>query len=290
MLHGYDEAATKKRRGEFATLHAHEANLRVMAADRVLEHLGLRTRLFAAPGWVVSPGVVKALPGNGFRLLADYHGISDLVRKTTVRTRVLGIGRASSPNRGGAGWWCCQPTESPGGRCRSHRGVSPSAAQAGTAPSHVGCHRSGADVPLRTDGLQLAPRWCGARRRIVAQAHRQALNALQLITSAGAPPTTRWQPQQSASQRDPDQTCSPPASPSGLGTSASNSPDNAITNAGTMSVVAAVTPALVRAKAYAHVVNAMALGPARGTQATRDRRRRPGSVPGPLPAEMAASR
>ena len=40
VLHGYDEAATKKRRGEFATLQAHEANLRLMGADRVLEHLG----------------------------------------------------------------------------------------------------------------------------------------------------------------------------------------------------------------------------------------------------------
>ena len=75
MLHGYDDAATKKRRGEFAMLRAHEANLRLMGADRVLEHLGLRTRLFAAPGWVVSPGAIKALPGNGFRLLADLHGI-----------------------------------------------------------------------------------------------------------------------------------------------------------------------------------------------------------------------
>ena len=70
MLHGYDEAATKKRRGEFATLPAHEANLRLMGADRVLEHLGLRTRLFAAPGWTVSQGTVEALPRNGFRLLA----------------------------------------------------------------------------------------------------------------------------------------------------------------------------------------------------------------------------
>ncbi|KAF3409845.1 hypothetical protein BIT18_0597, partial [Mycobacterium tuberculosis variant bovis] len=52
VLHGYDEAATKRRRGEFAMLRAHEANLRLMAADRVLEHLGLRTRLFAAPGWL----------------------------------------------------------------------------------------------------------------------------------------------------------------------------------------------------------------------------------------------
>lgn len=102
VLHGYDDAATKKRRGEFAILRAHEANLKLMAADRVLEHLGLRTRLFAAPGWVVSPGVVKALPGNGFRLLADLHGITDLVRHSTVRARVLGIGEGflSEP------WWC----------------------------------------------------------------------------------------------------------------------------------------------------------------------------------------
>ena len=34
VLHGFDEAATKKRRGEFATLPAHEANLRLTAADR----------------------------------------------------------------------------------------------------------------------------------------------------------------------------------------------------------------------------------------------------------------
>jgi predicted deacetylase len=102
VLHGYDEAATKKRRGEFATLPAHEANLRLMAADRVLEYLGLRTRLFAAPGWAVSPGVVTVLPRNGFRLLADLHGITDLVRQTTVRARVLGIGEGFLTEP----WWC----------------------------------------------------------------------------------------------------------------------------------------------------------------------------------------
>jgi predicted deacetylase len=102
VLHGFDEAATKKRRGEFATLPAHEANLRLMAADRVLEHLGLRTRLFAAPGWTVSQGTVMALPRNGFRLLAGLSGITDLVRHTMVRARVLGIGEGflSEP------WWC----------------------------------------------------------------------------------------------------------------------------------------------------------------------------------------
>ncbi len=102
VLHGYDDAATKKRRGEFAMLRAHEANLRLMAADRVLEHVGLRTRLFAAPGWVVSPGVVKALPRNGFRLLADLHGVTDLARHTTVRARVLGIGEGFLTEP----WWC----------------------------------------------------------------------------------------------------------------------------------------------------------------------------------------
>jgi len=102
VLHGFDEAATKTRRGEFATLPAHEANLRLMAADRVLEHLGLRTRLFAAPGWTVSAGTVTALPRNGFRLLAGQAGITDLVRATTVRGRVLGIGEGFLTEP----WWC----------------------------------------------------------------------------------------------------------------------------------------------------------------------------------------
>jgi hypothetical protein len=86
LLNGYDQAATKKRRGEFAALPAHEANL----------------RLFAAPGWTASPGTVTALPRNGFRLLADLHGITDLVRRTTVRARVLGIGEGFLAEP----WWC----------------------------------------------------------------------------------------------------------------------------------------------------------------------------------------
>lgn len=102
VLHGYDEAATKKLRSEFATLQAHEANLRLTGADRVLEHLGLRTRLFAAPGWTVSQGTVIALPRNGFRLLAGLSGITDLVRDMTLRARVLGIGEGFLTES----WWC----------------------------------------------------------------------------------------------------------------------------------------------------------------------------------------
>src|SRR5215218_6076242 len=102
VLHGFDEAATKKRRGEFATLPAHEANLRLMAADRVLEHLGLRTRIFGAPGWTVSQGTVDALPRNGFRLVAGLSGITDLMRRTTIRAQVLGIGEGFLTEP----WWC----------------------------------------------------------------------------------------------------------------------------------------------------------------------------------------
>lgn len=102
VLHGFDEAATKKRRSEFASLAAHEANLRLMGADRVLEHLGLRTRLFAAPGWTVSQGTVMALPRNGFRVLAGLGGVTDLVRGTTVRARVVGVGAGFLTEP----WWC----------------------------------------------------------------------------------------------------------------------------------------------------------------------------------------
>ncbi|WNG86853.1 DUF2334 domain-containing protein [Mycobacterium sp. ITM-2016-00317] len=102
VLHGFDEAATTARRGEFATLPAHEANLRLMAADRIMEHLDLRTRIFAAPGWNVSPGAVKALPRNGFRVLAGLAGITDLVDGRTVRARVLGIGGGFLAEP----WWC----------------------------------------------------------------------------------------------------------------------------------------------------------------------------------------
>lgn len=102
VLHGYDAAATKRLRPEFATLPAHEANLRLKAADRALEHIGLRTRLFAPPGWLASPGTVDVLPHNGFRLLADFSAMTDLVRGIRTRARVIGIGAGFLTEP----WWC----------------------------------------------------------------------------------------------------------------------------------------------------------------------------------------
>ena len=102
VLHGFDEAATKRMRSEFATLPAHEANLRLIGADRALEQLGLRTRLFAAPGWTASAGTVMALPRNGFRLLIGLYETVDLLRGTTSRGRVIGIGAGFLTEP----WWC----------------------------------------------------------------------------------------------------------------------------------------------------------------------------------------
>lgn len=153
VLHGYDEAATKRRRGEFAMLRAHEANLRLMAADRVLEHLGLRTRLFAAPGWLVSPGVRTALPANGFRLLADLHGITDLVRLTTVRARVLGIGEGFLAEP----WWCRMVVMS-AERIARRGGVVRIAVAAVICASPVRCRRC--SMPSTWRCCRGAHRWC----------------------------------------------------------------------------------------------------------------------------------
>jgi len=97
VLHGYNGS-----QGGPANLPAHEANLRLMAADRTLEHVGLRTRLFAAPGWTVSEGTLKALPRNGFRVMAGWQGVTDLVTGNVQRDRLLGIGAGFLTEP----WWC----------------------------------------------------------------------------------------------------------------------------------------------------------------------------------------
>ncbi|MBB0967937.1 DUF2334 domain-containing protein, partial [Dietzia aerolata] len=61
VLGGYDDAATKIRRPEFASIGPAEATVRLTAADRLMADMGLRTRIFAPPRWNASPGCLKAL-------------------------------------------------------------------------------------------------------------------------------------------------------------------------------------------------------------------------------------
>lgn len=102
VLGGYDEAATRIRRPEFASIGPAEAAVRLAAADRLMAEMGLRTRLFAPPRWNASPGCLAALPGAGFRLCASLSGVHDVVRGTTERGRALSIGEGFVADA----WWC----------------------------------------------------------------------------------------------------------------------------------------------------------------------------------------
>lgn len=102
VLGGYDEAATKRRRPEFASIGPAESAVRLAAADRLMADMGLRTRIFAPPRWNASTGCLTALPGAGFRVCADVTGIHDVVRGTVERGRALSIGEGFIADA----WWC----------------------------------------------------------------------------------------------------------------------------------------------------------------------------------------
>lgn len=102
VLGGYDEAATKRRRPEFASIGPAESAVRLAAADRLMADMGLRTRLFAPPRWNASPGCLAALPGAGFRICADLTGVHDVVRGTVERGRALSMGDGFVADA----WWC----------------------------------------------------------------------------------------------------------------------------------------------------------------------------------------
>jgi len=112
LLHGYDHTADPigswgphsvariGRRAEFATLPAHEAGLRLLAAGALLDGVGLHTDAFAPPRWLASPGTLRALRRRGFSLCADAAGVRDLRAGLVHRGRVLGFNGTGEP------WWC----------------------------------------------------------------------------------------------------------------------------------------------------------------------------------------
>ncbi len=109
LLHGFDHAAEPRSRGlaigrraEFAALPAHEAGLRLTAAIRALERVGLRTVYFAPPRWLASRGTLTALRHRGFRLCADLTGVRDLATDTVHKGRVQGFGHGERTEP----WWC----------------------------------------------------------------------------------------------------------------------------------------------------------------------------------------
>jgi len=103
LQHGYDHTVrTTRRRAEFASLPAHEAKLRLIAAATTMERLNLTTDAFVPPRWVASPGTLLALRHKGFAICADLMGIRDLRTEAVYRGRVqgFGFGERTEP------WWC----------------------------------------------------------------------------------------------------------------------------------------------------------------------------------------
>jgi predicted deacetylase len=109
VLHGFDHTvdpigrwatsgmAKIGRRAEFAALPSHEAALRLIAATRAMDELGLRSDVFAPPRWLASAGTVVALRQRGFRVCADSSGVRLLDPRGNhdrlLRGRVLNTGR-----------------------------------------------------------------------------------------------------------------------------------------------------------------------------------------------------
>ena len=83
--------------GEFAALSQPAALLRLRAGRAVLADAGLPTAAFTAPGWLHSPGTLRALRRLGFTHTTTHTAVVDLVGKRHVR------GFAFSHRPGGAG-------------------------------------------------------------------------------------------------------------------------------------------------------------------------------------------
>ncbi|MDD7936626.1 DUF2334 domain-containing protein [Actinomycetospora straminea] len=76
LLHGTRPEAEPGR--PYRRLPAHEAGLRLTAALRSRDALGLAVDGFAAPGWAASPGTRTALAAAGIGLLLDDGGVHRL--------------------------------------------------------------------------------------------------------------------------------------------------------------------------------------------------------------------
>lgn len=87
--------------GEFQGLGVHESCLRLSAAGRQLDHVGLTVDSFAPANWALSEGAREAAQTAGFRTAADVYSITDFATSKRHRIRVLAFGDGF----GTARWW-----------------------------------------------------------------------------------------------------------------------------------------------------------------------------------------
>ena len=85
--HGWRSIAQRavcRGAGEFAAVSEQSALLRLRAGRSVLSHVGLGAAGFTAPGWMHSPGTMKALVALGYRYTTTHFGVLDLQRGTSI--------------------------------------------------------------------------------------------------------------------------------------------------------------------------------------------------------------
>ena len=79
--HGWRSLAQRaicRGAGEFAAVSEQSAVLRLRAGRTVLSHVGLESAGFTAPGWLHSPGTLKALSSLGYCYTTTHFGLVDL--------------------------------------------------------------------------------------------------------------------------------------------------------------------------------------------------------------------
>lgn len=101
LLGGLGPLGGAPGKGEFHRLGRHEATLRLSAATRQLDALGLSPKAFAPTRWLASEDALQAAGEVGFAVAADAYTIQDLVNEERHPVRVLAFGDGF----GSVKWW-----------------------------------------------------------------------------------------------------------------------------------------------------------------------------------------
>lgn len=110
LLRGLERLAGRPRPDRWPTgmavLPAHETRLQLIAARATLAQLDLDVDGYAPRGWLVPPGTLDVLRGNGFTVCAELRGARDLRTGELVPGRILGPGPAPWHGERTEPWWC----------------------------------------------------------------------------------------------------------------------------------------------------------------------------------------
>jgi predicted deacetylase len=94
--------AVARGAAEFAALDVTQAGQRLSHAGDVMRSVGLSAQGFTPPGWLASPGSVRALSAAGYRYLTTHRGLWHLPERRLQR----GFALSNRPVGGFTEWLC----------------------------------------------------------------------------------------------------------------------------------------------------------------------------------------